>query len=221
MRLAVGERGVDAVRVFCIGRNYVEHVRELGNQILATPMIFMKPVTSLVTAGAPVRFPEHASDLHHEAELVVVLGRSPDPESAQGPGWDDVAGVGLGLDLTLRGLQAELKAKGLPWELAKSFDDSAPLGPLVAPATLPDPDRLRFECRVNGQLRQVADTRLMIFPVPQLLAAIARAWRLRAGDVVFTGTPAGVGSLERGDVVELSGDGLGEARWQIGEALDR
>lgn len=202
---------LSAGRVFCIGRNYVEHVRELGNRPVGAPLVFLKPASCLVPAGERLLLPGHGSDLQHEVELVLALG-------ATGRGWDRVVGVGLGLDLTLRDVQAEAKQNGHPWEAAKAFEGSAPLAPLVSPGEVPDREHIRFECRVNGELRQRGDSGDMIFSVPALLDSLAGIWRLREGDLVFTGTPAGVGPLREGDRIDVAGEGLPGASWTVVKA---
>lgn len=206
----IGDTRIEPCRVFCIGMNYGAHVHEMGGRIPEQPVVFMKPRESLVPAGTTIPFPAHGQELHHEAEMVVAIG------DAQAMGWERVAGVGLGLDLTLRDLQSRLKAAGLPWEPAKAFEGSAPLGGFVRPRELADPDALRFECRVNGELRQVGETADLLFPVPDLLAALSRVWRLRTGDLVYTGTPSGIGPLRPGDRVEVASDEIGIFTWHIG-----
>ena len=210
MILTVGSRQYPAGRVFCIGRNYVEHVRELGNQTPSRPVIFMKPVQCLLPEGQPIRMPRHGAELHHEAELVLLL----DPRGGE-PGWQDVAGIGLGIDLTLRDVQDELKQRGLPWELAKAFEGSAPIGRFVSAAAVADPASIRFELSVNGSIRQRGDCSLMIFPVSAMLRGLSEAWVLRPGDLVFTGTPAGVGPLRCGDRVEVQAPAIGRAGWDV------
>jgi 2-keto-4-pentenoate hydratase/2-oxohepta-3-ene-1,7-dioic acid hydratase in catechol pathway len=198
-------------RVFCIGRNYSEHVREMGNEPAAGPAVFMKPASSLLPTGLPIRLPRHGVDLHHEVEIVLLL----DPLHGGPASWDDVAGIALGLDLTLRDIQADLKARGLPWELAKSFEGSAPIGDFVARVGVGDPLEICFECRVNGEIRQSGRLGDMLFPVPRLLTALGQAWTLRSGDLVYTGTPAGVGPLQPGDRIELTGTGLASCAWDV------
>lgn len=205
----LGDRQLRAERVFCVGRNYTEHARELGNEPPPAPVIFMKPATSILAPGRAIRAPEHGDDLHYEAELVLLL----DPVG-QG-GWDDVAGIAVGLDLTLRDVQRDLKSRGLPWELAKAFDGSAPLGPFTRLGEIGDREGVEFRCRINGQERQHGRIADMIFAVPRLIAALSRAWTLRTGDLVYTGTPAGVGPLRSGDRVELSGTGLVSCSWSV------
>jgi 2-keto-4-pentenoate hydratase/2-oxohepta-3-ene-1,7-dioic acid hydratase in catechol pathway len=212
VELTVGGQRYAAQRVFCIGRNYAAHAAELGNPLPAEPVVFMKPASSLVPLGAPLPLPRDRGPVHHEAELVLLVGseaRELAPETAPGA----LAGVTLGLDLTLRAEQDRLKAAGQPWELAKAFDHAAPLGAFVPAAGL-DLDGLRFECRVGGELRQRGDTAAMLFPVPRILAFLSARWRLLPGDLVFTGTPAGVGPLVAGDEVVVESALIGRFAWR-------
>src|SRR6185437_14443747 len=186
-------------RVFCIGRNYAEHAREMGASVdKGTPMFFCKPADAVVGDGADVPYPSATSDLHHEVEMVVALGsggRDVDPEQALLLVW----GYGVGLDLTRRDLQAQAKAKGHPWDVAKAFDHSAPVSALRQLAgALPGPDT-GLRLTVNGELRQQARLGEMIHDVQHLLAALSTLFELKPGDLVFTGTPAEVAELQRGD----------------------
>jgi len=199
-------------RIFCIGRNYAEHIEELGNSPDSACVVFMKPVSAIVSTEDPIVLPIDRGDIHHEAELVVLLtggGRDIAPEHA----LDCVAGITLGLDLTARDLQNDLKKRGLPWELAKSFDGSAPLGEF-RPYLEQDLQAMEYTLTVNGQVRQHADTSKMLFPVDRLISLISRSWSLEPGDMIFTGTPKGVAALKAGDDVVLEGRGLGRHVWQ-------
>ena len=201
----------DIGRIFCIGRNYAAHIEELGNSPDSGCVVFMKPVSALVAPGEPIRLPRGRGETHHEAELVVsVTGGGFDVPVESAYEW--IAGITLGLDLTLRDLQRELKKNGQPWELAKSFDGSAPLGNF-RPYNNQDLQNLQFECRVNREVRQRGDTSLMLYPVFRLINILSQSWALQPGDVIFTGTPAGVGPLNPGDTVELSSPQLGPYRW--------
>jgi fumarylpyruvate hydrolase len=200
-------------RVFCIGRNYAEHARELGNEPPAAPVVFMKPWTSLVPPGADIRFPAHGRELHHEVELVLRIGAG-GRDIAPGDALRHVDGVAVGVDLTLRDLQGDLKRKGLPWEAAKAFDQSAPLGDFHPAGKLAG-DGHRFWCEVNGQRRQDGDSREMVFDCAALVAALSRVWTLLPGDLVFTGTPPGVGPVLPGQELVVGGDGLGRYTWRI------
>ena len=192
-----------AGKVVCVGRNYLEHIRELNNAVPETPILFIKPSTSLAALDEPIRLPSGRGECHHEVELAVLVGRElrgADPETAR----QAVAGYGVALDLTLRDLQNELKKKGHPWETAKAFDGSCPLSPFLEPEALPDPQATDLALRVNGEFRQQGNTRQMMVGIFELMAYISTHFTLRSGDVVLTGTPAGVGPLRSGDVLILS-----------------
>jgi 2-keto-4-pentenoate hydratase/2-oxohepta-3-ene-1,7-dioic acid hydratase in catechol pathway len=209
-------------RIFCIGRNYAEHIRELGgtapNAAPSAPrapdeacVVFMKPASCVVPVGAPVTLPRNRGSVHHETELVVQLagGGTDIPEQRA---LEHVAAITLGLDLTLRDLQNELKKKGAPWELCKAFDGAAPLGDWT-PYDGQDLQAIEFTCEVNGQRRQSGNTRDMLFPVARLIHILSRTWALAPGDVVYTGTPAGVGPLQAGDRVTLASQDIGRFEW--------
>lgn len=188
-------------RIYCIGRNYADHAREMGAAVeRAQPMFFMKPADAIVADDADIAYPPATSDLHHEVEMVVALaagGRDIPPARA----LESVFGYAVGLDLTRRDLQAAAKAKGHPWDAAKGFDHSAPMSALHPVATIGHPRGAMLSLTVNGQLRQQADIDTMIFPVPAIIHELSRLWELAAGDLIFTGTPAGVAALQRGDRV--------------------
>lgn len=189
-------------KIVCIGRNYLDHVRELGNTVPEAPLLFMKPSTAIVGLDAPLRLPEARGSCHHELELAVLIGRrltGTSPAAAR----EAIAGYGLALDLTLREVQTELKNKGQPWELAKAFDGACPLSGFVRPEDLPEPQAAELELLVNGERRQHGSTAQMMHPILDLIAHISRHFTLLPGDVVLTGTPAGVGALASGDRLEL------------------
>ena len=203
---------VPVARIFCIGRNYAEHAKEMGNALPPEPVVFMKPATSLVLEGTPLVLPRGRGAVHHEMELVLAVGRE-GRDIAAGDALGFVSGVTLGLDLTLREVQARLKQVGAPWELAKSFDGSAALGRLHPLTGAFDPQALDLRCTVNGTLRQEGNTRDMLFTIPAILAFLSRHWRLLPGDLVYTGTPAGVGPLLPGDRIEIACPELGTFAW--------
>ncbi|MGH8114020.1 MAG: fumarylacetoacetate hydrolase family protein [Rhodanobacteraceae bacterium] len=187
-------------RIYCIGRNYAEHAKEMGAQAVsrANPVFFMKPADAIVPGGGAVPYPSATHELHHEVEMTVALskgGRDIDPARA----LDCVFGYGVGLDLTRRDLQAAMKAKGLPWDVAKGFDASAPVSALRAASEIGHPAHARLSLEVNGELRQATDIADMIFPVAEIVAELSKLFELKPGDLIFTGTPAGVGPLLRGD----------------------
>lgn len=202
-------------RVFCIGMNYRLHVKELGDALPEKPVVFMKPFSSLVPEGALLIPPLHGSEFHYEAELVLRIGRDGAPRTDE-EALAFIDGLSLGLDLTLRDVQREVRGAALPWEISKAFDGSAPLG-TFSPVPEPDfPNGLTFDCAVNGRPRQHGDTRDFIFPCQTVLRYISGIWRLRKGDLVFTGTPAGVGSLEKGDTITLSAPWSPSFTWEVG-----
>ncbi len=213
MKIKINNQVYTPQRVFCIGRNYAEHARELRSELPQSPVVFMKPPDCLVPPGKRIPFPAHGKELHFEAELVVVIGLSGMPVNEE-DAREWVAGLTLGLDLTLRDVQQELKEKGLPWELSKAFEQSAPLGDtaIIPPHTLED---LSFECRVNGEIRQTGRVQEMIFSIPRLICELGKIWVWRPGDLIYTGTPAGVGPLAPGDVIEVSGPLLGSFSWSM------
>ncbi len=212
--LIVDQQTFTANRIFCVGRNYVAHAQELKNEVPDTPVIFMKPVSALVLPDQSVPFPAHGADLHHEVEVVILIGqagRAHTPAEAASL----ISGLTLGLDLTLRDVQNKLKTKGLPWELAKAFDASAMIGHFTPYTPAIDLTSLSFACHVNNELRQQGCTDQMIFPIQTLLVFISSIWQLQPGDLIYTGTPAGVGPLKPGDQITISADWAGRFSWNI------
>ena len=212
--LEIASKAFTPQRIFCVGRNYADHAKELGNVMPepgSTPIIFMKPVTSLVEQGAPLVLPKGVGAVHHEMELVLALGEG-GANIPAASAVKHVAGATLGLDLTLRDEQARLKQAGSPWELAKAFDGSAAVGRFSPPGGF-DLQALDMLCTVNGQVRQHGNTRDMLFPVAAIIAFLSTRWRLLPGDLIYTGTPAGVGPLRPADRIEISSPSLGSFAW--------
>ena len=202
-------------RVFCIGRNYAEHAREMGAVVEKdTPLFFCKPADAVVGDGADVPYPQATADLHHEVEMVLALGSGGrDLSAAQAAAL--VWGYGVGLDLTRRDLQAQAKAKSHPWDVAKGFDHSAPVSALCPASTgVPHADT-QLRLSVNGELRQHTALAEMVHSVPEIIATLSRLFELKAGDLIFTGTPAGVAALHRGDHFHAELDGIAELRGRI------
>lgn len=198
-------------KILCIGRNYAEHIKELGNETPDAPVVFMKPATAVIGDGETIIIPSYSRECHHEAELALLIGKGGKditPERA----LEHVAGYGVAIDLTLRDVQAELKKKGLPWEIAKGFDTSCPLSAFVPASRVTDPHDLRITLRVNGEMRQDGSTALMIHRIPQILSYMSGVFSLEPGDVILTGTPAGVGPLVAGDTVEAEVVGVAALR---------
>ena len=186
-------------RIYCIGRNYADHAREMGATVdRANPIFFAKPADAIVTGDADVPYPTATSELHHEVELVVALatgGRDIPVAHA----LERVYAYAVGLDLTRRDLQAAAKAKGNPWDVAKGFDHSAPVSDLHRVGDIGHPQHLPLRLSVNGELRQQADIDDMIFSVAEVIHELSKFYELQSGDLIFTGTPAGVAALVRGD----------------------
>ena len=201
-------------RVFCIGMNYVAHIRELGNEIPDEPAVFMKSPLCVVRPGEPVHVPAHGSGFQYEVEVVVKIGRegrAKDTEEA----LSFISGLSLGLDLTLRATQRELRKKGMPWEKCKAFEQSAPLGGFLPYDGSFRLDDISFGCRVNGELRQQGSTSDMLFSIPVLVVELSKVWLLRPDDVIYTGTPPGIGPLKAGDTIEAFSDRIGKFEWKI------
>ncbi|KFI09020.1 fumarylacetoacetate hydrolase family protein [Massilia sp. BSC265] len=197
-------------RVFCVGRNYGAHAREMGSDPgREPPFFFTKPADAVVPASGTVPYPPATQDLHHEVELVVALGAGGadvDPANAMSLVW----GYGVGLDLTRRDLQAVAKDAGRPWDMAKGFDASAPCSPLIPAAKLGHPQDARIWLEVNGALRQEGNLNEMIWPIADVISLLSRLVTLAPGDLIFTGTPAGVAALKPGDQVRGGVDGVTE-----------
>ncbi len=197
-------------RIYCVGRNYAEHAREMGNvpEKGAAPVFFMKPADAVVSDGRDPLFPSATQNLHHEVELVVALsGGGADIDPAQA--LDLVYGYAVGVDLTRRDLQAAAKAKGNPWDIAKGFDDSAPISAIV-PAGGRHPVDERLAISVNGIEKQSTQVSEMLWTVPEIIAELSKLYRLQPGDLIYTGTPAGVGPLAPCDRVECRLEGWAE-----------
>ena len=193
-------------RIWCVGRNYAEHAREMGGDERDPPFFFAKPADA-ATNAAEVPYPPMTEDLHHEVELVIALGAGGtdiDPDDVLGCIW----GAGVGVDLTRRDIQAAAKKAGRPWSMAKGFDLSAPMSPIVPIEDCAAIDRGRIALMVNGQTRQEGDLSEMIWSVTEHVAELSRFVELRPGDLIMTGTPAGVGPVSRGDRIEAEVEGV-------------
>ena len=195
------------MKIICIGRNYAEHAKELNNAIPTEPVFFMKPDTALLKDGEPFYYPDITKDLHHEIEIVIKInkvGKHIDEQFAH-KYYDE---IGLGIDFTARDLQAECKAKGLPWEKAKAFDQSAPIGKFISKDKLGNLSEIEFELKINGQSRQFGNTKDLLFSFDQIISYVSKYVTLKVGDLIYTGTPSGVGAVEIGDKMQgyIKGD---------------
>lgn len=189
-------------KVVCVGRNYADHAAELNNPVPTVPMLFIKPATAVVPLDEPFEIPSDQGRVHFETEMSILIGqrlcRASEAQAA-----DAIAGVGLALDLTLRDLQDDLKRQGHPWEKAKGFDGACPLSAFVPAAGVADLQDVQIRLKVNGETRQDGNSRFMLNPVLPLLSYISRYFTLEPGDVVLTGTPAGVGPIQSGDRLDV------------------
>lgn len=201
-------------KVVCVGRNYAEHSRELNNPVLAEPLLFIKPSTTLTPMEEGVTLSPSRGPVHYETEIALLIGEQLTGEVSEQQAEAAIAGVGLALDLTLRELQDQLKAKAHPWERAKSFDGACPLS-LFVPVDEFDLHNIPLQLKINGQVRQKGSSADMITPIVALLRHIAETFTLLPGDVVITGTPAGVGVLNAGDKLEVSMPGVLEQRAEV------
>ncbi len=189
------------MKIFCVGRNYAKHAKELNNEVPTTPLIFMKPKTALLPNGLTFYYPEFSNDVHYEGEIVIRISKSIkslEPSRVK----DFIDGVSVGIDFTARDIQAKCKEKGHPWELAKSFDFSAAIGDFVE-MDLEEISKSEIKVLKNGEQVQHGSALDMIFDIPTLVSFISHRFTLHRGDLIYTGTPAGVGPIARGDVFEI------------------
>ncbi|MEZ5526506.1 MAG: fumarylacetoacetate hydrolase family protein, partial [Gammaproteobacteria bacterium] len=208
-------------RIYCVGRNYAAHAREMGaNPERESPFFFSKPANAVAENGAMLPFPSRTQDLHHEVELVVALaGESLDAKGSNlslAEAGAAVYGYAVGIDFTRRDLQAQAKDKGRPWDTAKGFDDSAPITAITPVAQAGAIEKADIRLAVNGELRQQGQISDLIWSIPELIAELSTYYRLRSGDLIFTGTPSGVAAVQPGDVLEGHVDGLETLRITLG-----
>ena len=194
------------MKIICIGRNYTDHIEELANERPEDPVVFLKPDTSLVLKNQPFFIPPFSNDVHYEVEILVRINRI-GKHIQQKFAHKYYDAIGLGIDFTARDLQAKLKSKGLPWEKAKAFDGAAVVGDWVNKSELPHVDELQFEMTKNGTVVQQSSSALMLWKVDELIAYVSQFFTLKIGDIIFTGTPAGVGPVAENDVLEGSLEG--------------
>jgi len=202
-------------RIFCVGRNYADHVREMGSiPTDSSPIFFTKPADALVANGSSINFPMSCTNLHHEVELVIALDQpviKANPQSAK----TAIFGMATGIDLTRRDLQKQAKNNGQPWDIAKAFDQSAPMGAITPLKGFPTKLTGAIQLSVNGEQRQAGDLSQMLWTVPELISQLSHLFQLLPGDLIFTGTPAGVGPLLPGDQVSASIEGTSPLKIQI------
>lgn len=202
-------------RIFCVGRNYAAHAREMGKDPdRDPPFFFTKPADAVVDSGESIAYPPETENLHYEAELVAVIGEE-GREIPEDRSLGHVWGYAVGNDLTRRDLQLKAREQGRPWDWGKAFDRSAVVGPVFPAANVGHPDRGSIRLTVNGEVKQDADLADLIWSVPEIISILSRSMTLKPGDLIMTGTPAGVGALVPGDVCVVSIDGLGEIQTPI------
>lgn len=192
---------IEVRKIFCIGRNYADHAKEMNAAVPEAPVFFLKPSTAIIGEGGIIRIPSISKDLHHEIEMTVLIGRG-GKDILRGNALNHVAGYGIGLDMTLRDVQSDAKKKGLPWTLAKGFDTSAPMSRFVPAEEIADPHQLEVRLDVNGTTRQQSSTSNFIFKLEELIAYISQFFTFERGDIIFTGTPQGVAAAAHGDKLE-------------------
>ena len=187
-------------KIVCLGRNYSEHIKELGNEVPDKPVIFIKPATSVIPDGGTIIIPDYSDDCHHEVELALLIGKT-GKNIVRDEAMNHVAGYGVAIDLTLRDVQSTQKEKGLPWEIAKGFDTSCPLTDFVPAEKVEDPHNLQLKLSINDETKQDGNSSFMMRQIPQIIEEMSAIFTLEEGDVILTGTPAGVGRIQSGDVI--------------------
>ena len=190
------------MKIICIGRNYLAHIKELDNDLPAEPMFFMKPETALLPAGESFPYPDFSKEVHFETELVLQICKS-GKNILESQAYEYYDALTVGIDFTARNLQSRCKAKGHPWEIAKAFDYSAPMGSFKKISELKHPEDIAFGMKLNGEWAQQGHSRDMIFSFDRIISHVSRFVTLQDGDCIFTGTPQGVGEVHVGDVLEL------------------
>lgn len=203
MKIRLNNISYSPGKVVCVGRNYAEHAKELNNPVPAEPILFIKPASSLVPMSGDIRIPSGMGSVHHELEIAVLIGQELKNASEEQV-HSALSGIGLALDLTLRDVQSKLKEKGHPWERAKAFDGACPVSEFIGADQFPDLNHIQLKLERNGQLQQQGSSHDMLFPVVPLIADMSRHFTLNPGDIILTGTPAGVGPLESGDALNSS-----------------
>jgi acylpyruvate hydrolase len=200
--------------IYCVGKNYADHAKEMGGEVPTEPIIFLKPTSAVIENGTPIILPKISKNVHHEVELTVLIGKH-GKNIPQSDAMEYVAGYGVGLDMTMRDKQNEAKKGGNPWSIAKGFDTSAPLSPFIEKANIPDPHDLEISLKVNGKERQHSNTKNMIFRIDVLVSFLSSIFTLEEGDIIYTGTPEGVSQVVSGDVLDAEIPGIGKIHHMV------
>jgi 2-keto-4-pentenoate hydratase/2-oxohepta-3-ene-1,7-dioic acid hydratase in catechol pathway len=188
--------------IYCIGRNYAQHAKEMGSTVPKIPLVFMKPTGTICFSESTITLPKQSNDVHFEAEIVVAISKE-GKDISHGAALDYIGGYGIGIDFTARDIQAISKKQGQPWTIAKGFDDFAPISSFIPLAEIEDPDDLDLKLFQNGFVKQHGNSSEMVFPVPHLVHFLSTIFTLQPGDLIFTGTPEGVGPVASGDKLEV------------------
>lgn len=207
-------RSLEVGKILCLGRNYAAHAKEMNATLTESPVVFLKPATALIHNGDQVVLPRISSDVHHEVEMVIVIGKRAKNVSTELAN-QFIEGFAVGLDMTLRDVQNDAKKKGLPWAVSKGFDTSAPISDAVAKQGVGDPHSLMLTLKVNGETRQKGNTDAMIFKSDYLVSYLSSIFTLEPGDLIFTGTPEGVGPVHDGDTLEAELESVGALRVSV------
>ena len=200
--------------IYCLGQNYADHAKEMGSTASSTPIIFLKPNSAVIGNDEDIVLPPMSSNVNHEVELTVLIGKE-GKNIPLAEAYTYVAGYGIGLDMTMRDRQLEAKKAGHPWAIAKGFDTSAPLSPFVDAHLVPDPHALEISLSVNTAVRQHSTTAHMIFRIDTIIAFLSTVFTLMEGDVIYTGTPEGVGQVRSGDIIDASIAGIGSLHHRV------
>lgn len=214
LKIRNSEEKIQVGNIFCVGKNYIAHIEEMNSEIPDEPVIFTKPASTLIFDGDPIHYPNHTADLHYEGELVLVVGetlKNANLEEAE----NAIIGYGVGLDMTLRDLQKKFKEKGNPWTLSKSFDDSAVLSDIILKKDIDFNGDEVLSLYVNGEIKQEASLSLMVFKPADVVKFLSERITLHKGDLIFTGTPSGVGSVTKGDKLFVRIENLPELKTEI------
>ncbi|MFZ4619679.1 MAG: fumarylacetoacetate hydrolase family protein [Bacteroidota bacterium] len=195
--------------IFCVGKNYADHAKEMGGEVPKEPIIFLKPTSAVISNGEAITIPAMSSNVHHEVELTVLIGKH-GKNIPLNEAMSYVAGYGVGLDMTMRDKQSEAKKGGNPWTISKGFDTSAALSPFVEASSVPDPHNAEIILHVNGKERQHSNTKHMIFRIDVLISFLSSIFTLEEGDIIYTGTPEGVAQVISGDMLEAEIPGIGK-----------
>ena len=201
-------------KIICLGRNYLDHIRELDNKVPERAVIFCKPAGSLLPEGGTIIIPEYSNNCHHELELALLVGKK-GKHITKKEALSYLVGYGVALDLTLRDIQDELKSKGLPWEIAKGFDTSCPVSDFTPAENINNPNNIQLTLKINGEIRQQSTTAYMMRSVEEIIVEISNFYTLEPGDIILTGTPAGVSKIESGDQLEGTIEQVGSLRVSV------